>query len=71
MTRPTLEEQLKLANMSDEEVEELFRPHGLGEKIDWWVFVHLRPLHYVIWAGINWIRPYDLDVHTRYWRWER
>ena len=61
MTRPTLEEQLTLANMSDEEVGELFMPHGLGERIDGWAFVYLHPLHYVIWVVINCIQRRKME----------
>ena len=71
MTRPTLEEQLTLANMSDEEVEELFMPHGLGERIGVWAYKHLHPLHHPYWSGVNWVQPYDLDTHARHWRWRR
>ena len=68
MTRPTLEEQLTLANISDEEVGELFGVYSLGERIDVWAYEYLRPLHHLYWSGVNWIQPYDLDTRARHWR---
>ena len=75
MSRPTLAQQLaekkreeELDKLSDEEVESLFLPHGFWGHIDFWLFGHLHFIFYLIWGTVNWLRPYNLDTHTRDWR---
>lgn len=78
MGRPTLAQQLlskkreeELNKLSDEEVKSLFLPHGLWEHVDFWLFNHLHFIFHLIWGTVNWLKPYDLDTHTRHWRWEQ
>ena len=75
MNRPTLAQQLaekkreeEMDKLSDEEVESLFLPHGFWNRIDFWMFNHLHFIFSLMWRAINWVRPYDLATHTRYWR---
>lgn len=50
MDRPTLEQQIAVSKMTDEECMEAFKPHGFQEKVDFWIFRHT----YRIWQTIHW-----------------
>ena len=48
--RPTLKEQIEVSKMTDEEIVDLFLPHGFWEKLDFWMCFHCL----IIWRLANW-----------------
>lgn len=48
MSRPTLEEQIRVSKMTDEELREFFLPHGLWQWVDFRIHWHLTFLWHVI-----------------------
>ena len=50
MNRPTLESQIRLSKMSEDELKDLFLPHGFWQKLDHQIFLHFESL----WEIIHW-----------------
>lgn len=53
-TRPTLEEQIRISKMTDEELMDFFLPHGFWGRIDFFIFRHIH----FLWCIYRW-RWYD------------
>ena len=69
--KPTLGEQIAISKLSDEELVDLFLPHGCWQHINFWTFEHLPLLHQLFWKTVCWFYPYSVETHTRYWRWNK
>ncbi len=77
MSRPTLARQLankkrhdEIAKLTEEECVNLLLPHTFWQHVSFWAFRHIPLWHKWFWEVVCWFYPYDLDTHTRYWRWE-
>jgi len=52
--RPTLEEQIRVSKMTMEELIDCLAPHGLWEKLSFWLHNHCNPLwHLYRWNWFN------------------
>ena len=50
MTRPTLEEQIRISKMTEEEWIEALLPHGFWQRLDFWMHNYLL----LLWRIIHW-----------------
>jgi len=50
MERPTLEDQISISKMTDEECVYALMPHGFWQRLDFWIFCHCE----FLWNLIHW-----------------
>lgn len=50
MGRPTLENQIRVSKMTDEECVKALMPHGFWQRANFWIFNHCR----LLWCIIRW-----------------
>lgn len=52
--RPTLEDQIAISKLQDEECIELLKGKGI-KRVDFWIFCHMEALWHII--HLNWFDP--------------